>query len=78
MGVRNVPIPGEAAQYTSYGCQPRVGSPTGTMAGPLAPTTLCVAYTCGSVFSLLYVTEGLSPTSVYGGQGQGTLTRWQI
>ena len=38
----------------------------------------CVAYTCGSGFSLLYVTEGRSPTSVYGGKGLGTLTRLQI
>ena len=57
------------AQGTPRGCLPHEGSSTGPM------ERFCVAYTCGSGFSLLYVTEGPSPTSVYGGQGQGTLTR---
>ena len=48
------------------------------MVGPLVSTALCAAYTCGSGFSLLYVTEGHSPTSVYGGKGLGTLTRLEI
>ena len=68
-----------AAQGTLRGRQPHEGSPTGQMVGPLVSTALCAAYTCGSGFSLLYVTEGRSPTSVRctGGKAWGPSYGWR-
>ena len=72
MGVRNALYLERRARHSARLSIPHEGSPTGPM------ERFCVDYTCGSGFSLLYVTEGRSPTSVYGGQGLGTLTRLEI